>query len=201
MRKVFWKDDAGSGGRPISTRGGRQKRLDINLARQVVADWMKVPKLPSDTVLTCVDCRGFYGTFNGHAGLHEDVQREYFAQNNDMNACIDYLIQNDVDPVTLAQEGGGRHDRPKQHIVAFYSNAGEHRSVALAALFAQYAENKGCKVDIRHICSSLWSRRSCGQCSLCPNRPTDVILNMFKQAFDTRRAEHARKRRRHDHFA
>ena len=154
--------------------------------------------MPSEVALTCVDCRFFHGRFAGHVGLHEEVQKEYLDDLREMNALVDYLIEQGVDPESFAREGAGRHGRRK-HIVAFFCNAGEHRSVALAAMFAHYAKNMHCEVEIRHMCTKLWGRRSCGQCARCTDRPCSANLSAFAQYFDARRAAHARKKPKHRH--
>ena len=151
---------------------------------------LRLPEFPPHVALIVVDCRNFHGTFNGHVGLHYGVQREYLEDRRGVNKFVGNLIDQGVDPVMLG-------DRSEKHIVAFYCNAGEHRSVAFAAMFGYYADMAGCDVDVKHVCKALWSRRSCGQCRQCTTVPHTDILEWLQEYFDTRRREEqARKRTR-----
>ena len=97
----------------------RDAQLELPLARQVVATMLRLPEFPPHVALIVVDCRNFHGTFNGHVGLHYDVQREYLEDRRGVNKFVDNLIDQGVDPVMLG-------DRSEKHTVAFYCRAGEH---------------------------------------------------------------------------
>ena len=147
---------------------------------------LRLPEFPPHVALIVVDCRNFHGTFNGHVGLHYGVQREYLEDRRGMNKFVDNLIDQGVDPVRLG-------DRSEKHIVAFYCNAGEHRSVAFAAMFGQYASNAGFDVDVKHVCKQLWFRRSCGQCRECTCVPHPDNIKRFADYFARLRGQRLRE--------
>ena len=37
------------------------------------------------------------------------------------------------------------------------------------------------QVHVEHMCSLLWSRRSCGRCQMCAHEPTPANLARFKE--------------------
>ena len=37
------------------------------------------------------------------------------------------------------------------------------------------------QVHVEHLCSTLWSRRSCGRCEMCALRPIPAIKAKFKE--------------------
>ena len=59
------------------------------------------------------------------------------------------------------------------HVVAFWCNAGEHRSVCAAALFADWLAQQGLERSVVHLCAPLWDHRSCGGCAECNPYRTD----------------------------
>ena len=60
-------------------------------------------------------------------------------------------------------------------VVAFYCNAGEHRSVAISDLFGRACEavRPGKVNDVIHACRSSWRWKYCRGCSDC-QKPTEV---------------------------
>ena len=53
------------------------------------------------------------------------------------------------------------------HVIAFWCNAGEHRSVCAAELLSGYLTRKNRVHRVFHVCRQLWGRRSCGGCREC----------------------------------
>lgn len=61
-----------------------------------------------------------------------------------------------------------REDHARRIAVVFYCTAGIHRSVAMAALFADVVERRlGQKVAHKHLSREIWERRKCGPCLGC----------------------------------
>ena len=89
MRGLLW--DFNVGGRYQSKRR-RDARLELPLAKQVVATMLGLPEFPPHAALTVVDCRSFHGTFSGRVGLHFDAQQEYVQDKRGMGKFVDYLI-------------------------------------------------------------------------------------------------------------
>ena len=56
------------------------------------------------------------------------------------------------------------------HVIAFWCNAGEHRSVCAAELLSGYLTRKNEVHRVFHLCRPLWGRRSCGGCRECDPR-------------------------------
>ena len=107
--------------------------------------------------------------------------KSILAQEHETNQLCDEIIEGGVDHQSP--------DRlPEKHIVAFYCNAGEHRSVAFAALYAELLRQLGFAVKIVHVCRSLWDRRSCGQCIQCREVPARAPTNRFRSILERRRA-------------
>ena len=64
----------------------------------------------------------------------------------------------------VAREAAEGHRR---RIVAFWCNAGEHRSVAAAEAYARARGGRAL-----HLCAERWHYRSCGMCRECdPDAP------------------------------
>ena len=53
------------------------------------------------------------------------------------------------------------------HVLAFWCNAGEHRSVCAAELLTRDLTRKNRAHSVFHSCRQLWGRRSCGGCREC----------------------------------
>ena len=77
-----------------------------------------------------------------------------------------------------AEEGWTRSGRPC--VVAFWCNAGEHRSVCAAEAFARAWGGRAV-----HLCADNWHWRSCGSCPQCnPDNPDprrEAAWEKFKQ--------------------
>ena len=52
-------------------------------------------------------------------------------------------------------------------VVAFWCNAGEHRSVACAELYAGSLAQQGVPHELVHLCGECWDQRGCGGCREC----------------------------------
>ena len=89
------------------------------------------------------------------------------------------------------------------HVIAFYCNAGEHRSVAVRE-FVHYclfnvgwlARSLPFRLASSDLCKALWDRRGCGQCRVCSTsylsqERTDAQMT-FRQALRTRSSFGAR---------
>ena len=66
----------------------------------------------------------------------------------------------------LAKAGVNAEDKADTVVIAFYCNAGEHRSVAMAELFGGVHEGS----RVHHLCSGVWRRKYCGGCDECLSR-------------------------------
>ena len=175
MRNTFWKKQHHGYRKPV-----KDVRLDPQLARRVCATLLSRSDInDKDVEVIPVDCRRFHGKFQGRPGLHRQVQCEYLQDTHRMDKFVDYLLQV-ADPLSFTRN-------PKKRVICFYCNAGEHRSVAFAALFAAYAREQGSSVECIHTCSELWSRRSCGKCSACTTNPHDDMVTWFANFFVGRR--------------
>ena len=64
-----------------------------------------------------------------------------------------------------AKAGITADDKKDTVVIAFYCNAGEHRSVAMAELFGRLHE-----ANIQHLCNGVWRRKYCGGCAECSVR-------------------------------
>ena len=53
------------------------------------------------------------------------------------------------------------------HVLAFWCNAGERRSVCAAELLSRGLTQKSRAHSAFHSCRQLWGRRSCGRCREC----------------------------------
>ena len=118
---AFWKD---------RVRGAYLG--DQDLARRLLAEWYG-HEFPNECTIDFVDCRNFHGTGFGHVGLHPDYQQEYLVKQDNAWAlwrlCEDFCDRHGAYPLNFDEA------KPTlQRVFIFYCNAGEHRSVAFAAL-------------------------------------------------------------------
>ena len=83
------------------------------------------------------------------------------------------------------------------HVIAFWCNAGEHRSVAVREFVHYCLFNVGrlapClpfRLASSDLCKALWDRRGCGQCCACSTSSlsqvrTDAQMAFARGLFDT----------------
>jgi len=127
-----------------------------------------------------IDCRSLYEpkiSDGKHVGLHEKLQ-------------WGYVLQCDATDV-IDQLRNGLAKLADTTLFGFYCNAGEHRSVAMAELFSHYLLSAfpQARVDLRHVCHSIWRRRYCGGCADCM-----VRTGIHQQALQALNAQLSRPR-------
>ena len=114
-----------------------------------------------------------------HVGTHP-LMMQGFVEQHGMQGIYDRMRE--IMPQVLA--GGGHH------VIAFYCNAGEHRSVAVRE-FVRYCLRDGTVVQgavafslaSSDLCKALWDRRGCGQCSACSTSPVSQVRTDAQMAF------------------
>ena len=115
----------------------------------------------------------------GHVGTHP-LMMQGFVEQPQMQYIYDQMRE--ILPQVLA---GGNH------VIAFYCNAGEHRSVAMRE-FVRYCLCDGQVVQgatafslaSDDLCKALWDRRGCGQCSACSTSPVSQVRTDAQVAFE-----------------
>ena len=139
-------------------RWGLQRLLPREEARQAVREALKKYGVRNaeraDVWLVC--CTGLfwrreYGKqWARHVGTHPYITAEYMKQDGAPKIA------------RKAWEASWRAGPDDPRVLAFWCNAGEHRSVAMAE---SYGQVMGC--DVIHLCKSTWRWRSCGCCQEC----------------------------------
>ena len=79
-----------------------------------------------------------------------------------------YLASDSL-PLVLRSLASALPFKSENVLVAFHSDLGHHRSVAMAELFAQVCVEAGLSAQIAHLCGNTWgeSQHSCGGCINC----------------------------------
>ena len=75
--------------------------------------------------------------------------------------------------------------RSTENLVAFHSHLGQHRSVAMAELFAGVCTEAGLTTQLTHVCCSHWSqsRTGCGGCKDCQPDAPGKLRSANRDAF------------------
>ena len=116
----------------------------------------------------------------GHVGTHP-LMMQGFMEQPEMRYIYDRMRR--ILPQVL--EGGN-------HVIAFYCNAGEHRSVAVRefvnyclrdATFGSLAPSLPFSLASSDLCKALWDRRGCGQCRACSTSPVSQLRTDAQMAF------------------
>ena len=160
-------------------------RLNHELAKMAAGGCGSEFSFCEETVLVdCTHLSGFTAAHafdsQGHVGMHELIQQ----------ACVRHarfpdMVSQLVIPVEKILWGA-------RLAVVFWCNAGEHRSVACAEIFRRWLAAvlppaNGEHV-VRHLCSSEWTRRGCGNCSRCRTKSvvTQTVDEMFAAEMSSR---------------
>jgi len=114
----------------------------------------------------------------GHVGTHPSMMQGFMEQ-PEMRYIYDRMRR----ILPQVEEGGN-------HVIAFYCNAGEHRSVAVRE-FVRYCLCDATVVQgavafslaSSDLCKALWDRRGCGQCSACSTSPVSQVRTDAQMAF------------------
>ena len=114
----------------------------------------------------------------GHVGTHP-LMMQGFVEQREMKDIYDQLRE--ILPQVLA---GGNH------VIAFWCNAGEHRSVAVRE-FVHYclfnvgwlARSLPFRLASSDLCKALWDRRGCGQCCACSTSSLSQVRTDAQRAF------------------
>jgi len=136
MRRLFW--DKGD-----KVRGAT---LTKGLARRLIEECYGLEF--RDCIFEAIDCRMFHGETYGHVGLHPPYQTEYLIAVGSNRRALQTMCH------TLTKEVGAyplqfKPNNPRlQRVFIFYCNAGEHRSVAFAALCGAMFRTQGAKVRL-----------------------------------------------------
>ena len=136
LQKLFWAD--------------RRKIYGVAwqstaLARRVLTEAYGDP-FPDDCTFDLIDCRKFHGRLMGHVGLHPNYQKEYLEAPNVQALqylCDELCGTHRAYPLEYQSSGVSL-----QRVFVFYCNAGEHRSVAFAALVGNMMEQCGAKARL-----------------------------------------------------
>ncbi len=110
----------------------------------------------------CTKVSGFSGEpgfdRQGHVGMHERIQA----------ACVGHPRFTGIAARLQEIQEWMRRSTSEKCAVAFWCNAGEHRSVACCELFARWWRKKYLSpVPTAHLCRNQWGRRGCGGCQAC----------------------------------
>ncbi len=137
-----------------STQGDLRNTLDPTVAARALSGLY-----PTEFErVHCINCRGLHGEMGQHCGMHPTLLGEYLDRSN-ARALRNIMteIRDEVLPLS--------HERT---LLAFWCNAGEHRSVAMCLVTKQWLERAlHIHIKMTHHCQALWSRRSCGGCREC----------------------------------
>ena len=106
-----------------------------------------------------------------------------------------YVVQPMFDQRLLPQLEGlisQISENPGPYVIACWCNAGEHRSVGVAALLAKVGPRLGWNVvggEAQHVCraSWLWRRGGCGGCSECTAGDSSEAAELFFAKIGARR--------------
>ena len=123
-----------------------------------VAPQMDVAERPvAATFARCLDLHWPRGQQrSSHVGSHPEIMWSY-ARHDAMR-----------DTARQCWAFGAPRVAGSLHVIAFWCNAGEHRSVCAAELLSGYLNHHRHRAHwVFHACRQLWGRRSCGGCREC----------------------------------
>ncbi len=125
--------------------------------------------------LTFGEIGELHGDIQGHVGSHPALMAQYLEEK------LRRQMQNIINDIKVGCSSAGQ----REHLIAMWCNAGEHRSVAVATLCSAAFAHYGVRSRVEHLCSELWTRRGCGCCRACdPHRPSterDAAVREFIQ--------------------
>ena len=107
------------------------------------------------TFAPCLDLFWPKGRRRGHVGWHPEIMWSYVhhdAVRDIAQQCVRYDSELPVGTI---------------HVIAFWCNDGEERSVCTAELLSGYLTRRNRAHRVFHTCRQLWVRRSCGGCREC----------------------------------
>ena len=153
IRDAMWPRSTGHRGR---TALGEEVARRAVLA--AVAPQMDVAERPvMVTFIRCLDLHWPRGQQrSSHVGSHPEIMWSY-AHHDAMR-----------DIARQCWAFGAPRVAGSLHVIAFWCNAGEHRSVCAAELLSGYLNHHRHRAHwVFHACRQLWGRRSCGGCREC----------------------------------
>ncbi len=114
-----------------------------------------------------------------HIGSHHWISRRFMDQTHTVQMVADQCVRAE------------RMWKPASvRVLAFYCNAGEHRSVSMAELYAR-ATGFAPELNVIHMGRELWSYRSCGGCAECDpcveHGDRRVAIGIFSRVLQGRR--------------